>query len=314
MDALETAESEGEDPESPLIKSISEKLEAMVEENYCLDCLTRVAMKEMNEDEEETYLLVKNYFEQEFAFLAERTRSSVEEHFYGLIEPFLTGILKNYFSKDLSEELWPEVTYKENKIIVVDFSVKEFGIAGIYAQGIVKYLWQQATERRRPKEDGYDNLTFLFVDESQYFVNPNYDTLYQTTARSSLVCTVYLTQSLNNYILTMGSQSPEARAKALMANMGTKIFTGSTDLETNQWASNMIGYHIGVMGSINGRLSTGQSTNISEQLLLQVQPNEFMTLKYGRKENNYKVESYIIKTGPWKYTKANYLKVEFNQR
>ena len=38
-----------------------------------------------------------------------------------------------------------------------------------------------------------------------------------------------------------------------------------------------------------------------------------MTLKYGRKENDYMVEAYVVKTGPWAHTKKNYIKVAFPQ-
>ena len=303
-----------DDPESPEKQEETEnKIAILIQEKYCLNCIIRASQKEKTEEEEDTFNLVNTYFNQEFAFLSDRTRSSIEEHLYGLLEPFTGGILKKYFSSTLSPELWPEVTYRENAIVVIDFSVKEFGVAGIYAQGILKYIWQQAMERRRPDQDGYTNPVFLWVDEAQYFINPNYDTLFQTTARSSLVCTVYLTQSLNNYILMMGRHSPGARARALLANFGTKIYHANTAFETNKMASDIIGYHVGVLASMGGQIMPHQAGSISEQLLLQVQPNEFVTLKYGRKENDNIVEAYIIKTGPWRYTKDNFIKVEFKQ-
>lgn len=299
----------------------NEKLNEKKERNYCLKCLidANVNFKQKEEKTEldrATYELALNYFFKEFANLSERTRSSIEEFFYGLVEPFLGGILKEHFGQGISQELWPEMTYKENKIIIIDFPVKDYLVAGIYAQGLYKYMWQQAMERRRPLDpdiDGNQNPVFLWVDECQYFINPNYDTMFQTTARSSLVCTNYLTQSLHNIVFTMGSRSPEARAKGLLANMGTKIFHANSDFDTNQWAANMIGHDIAVLASLGAQIGPGQAGTLSEQMLLQVQPHEFTTLKYGRKENNKKVEAYIIKTGPWAHTDKNYLLAEFEQ-
>lgn len=297
------------------------QLEQFMLESYCMGCLSK-SLQNLdgieNKDEEEarySYNLVENYFMREFAFLSDRTRSSIEEYFFGLVEPFSSGILRRFFvGERVDPQLMPENTYMDGKIIILDFSVKDHLLAGIYAQGLYKYIWQQCMERRRPLEDGYQNPVFLWADESQYFINPNYDTLFQTTARSSLVCTVYLTQSINNYYFAMGSRSPEARAKALLANMGTKIFHANSDFETNHWASQMIGVKKGFMGSRENRLEPGVEERLSEQLLLQVQPNRFARLAFGREENDRKVEAVIVTTGGrWTTTDNDYLEAEFSQ-
>lgn len=283
--------------------------------SHCLDCLEAIRMRAetLDENHQWSYDLVYNYFIREFAKLSDRTRSSIEEHFYGLVEPFLSGILKNLFGENISMELWPENTYTHQKIIVVDFPIKNYFVAGIYAQGIVKYLWQQAMERRQPKKDGFETPVFLYCDESQFLINPNYDALFQTTARSALVCTVYLTQSINNYYFSFGGKHAQAKARGLLANMGTKIFHGNTCHDTNQFAADMIGRDITLMGSMRGSLGGGDGGTFSEQIQYIVQPNEFMTLKYGRKENRNKVEAIVVKTGPWSHTEEKYIKAEFIQ-
>ena len=161
-------------------------------------------------------------------------------------------------------------------------------------------------ERRDLEENS--EITFLWCDESQYFINPNYDTMFQTTARSSLVCTVYLTQSLNNYIYTMGSRSPMARAKGLMANMATKIFHANSDFETNDWASKMIGQEIDTRDS-QGRGDIA----VSDQLVNKVPSHKFSELRFGRRENKEIVEAVIHTTGKWQEAESSYLRVEFEQ-
>ena len=80
-----------------------------------------------NEDEQDTYVLVKSFFTKEFADLSEKTRSIVETSFYGMVEPFSSGILKRYFTKDkVSNEVRPEQCYTPNeygrgKVIIINF-------------------------------------------------------------------------------------------------------------------------------------------------------------------------------------------------
>lgn len=299
-------------------RSAQAQIEDWRSRNFTLDCLIEAKVNhakrgDVTLSEQTTCKHVSDYFFKEFARLAEKTRSSIEEYFFGLAEPFLSGLLHDQFGQGISPELMPEQTYLENKIIILDFPVKDYGLAGVCAQGMFKYAWQQAMERRKPEEDGNINPVFLWIDECQFFINPNYDSMFQTTARSALVASVYLTQTIHNLIFTMGRNNPEARAKGLLANMGTKIFHANADFDSNQFASNMIGQDITAMASMSAQLKHGQTATLSEQVLYQVPPHAFMTLKYGRKENDYMVEAYVVKTGPWAHTKKNYIKVAFPQ-
>lgn len=291
----------------------------LTDESYCLRALVSAEERHfsgaLSEGDMVTYNLVRNYFLREFAYLSERTRTSIEEYFFGLVEPFTSkGLLREVFNQDTSPELLPEETYRGNKIIILDFPVKEWLVSGIYAQAMYKYMWQQAMERRDPLKSEHQTPVFLWVDEAQYFINPNHDALFQTTARSSLVCTVYLTQSINNYYFAMGSRSPEARAKALLANMGTKIFHANTDFDTNEYATKMI-------GKISGKNrtdpvqkdGTGKST-LSDHLVDPVPSSDFVKLAFGRKENDGEVEAIIIQTGGrWDDTDDSYIRAVFKQ-
>jgi len=291
-----------------------EEIEAWIEKNFCLKCLRKAAQKQPKTSTElETFHLVDSYFFKEFANLAERTRSIVVQSFLGLVEPFMSGILKNHFSKEISRDLLPEGTFLKNKIIILDFPVKEFLVAGIYAQALYKYIWQQAMERRTPREEKDPKPTFLWVDESQFFVNPGYDMMFQTTARSSLVCTVYLTQSLNNYYFTMGKNNPVARAKSLLANLATKIFCANSDYDTNIYAAQSIGEEFETTFSSKRKYDPNDFGSMSEQLLFQVKPKEFTMLKCGGLDNEFKVESIVVLTGRKWTTGENYLRIEFDQ-
>ena len=282
-------------------------------QNYCAYCINEAGLK-VTDETDYSYNLVDNYFMSQFAKLDDKTRSIVTESFLGLAEPFLSGILKEYFSEGVN--LKPEITF-EGKVIILDFAVKEYLQAGIYAQGIFKLLWQQAIERR--DTDLYPLPAFLWVDESQYFVN-EYDTIFQTTARSSRACTVFLTQNISNYYSQMGGSSSKSKVDSLLGNLSTKIFHANNDAVTNEWASNVIGKDYIVMESRSEQKknfalmadSVGKSSSVS--LLPQVLPKEFTTLSSGGEFYNYKVQAVIQMKGREWSSGANFKMAQFSQK
>ena len=283
--------------------------------SYCVRCLlTALDTEDFNEDERSQNDLVQSYFFREFARLVDRTKSIIEESFMGLVEPFNSGLLKKHFSGGVSPELFPEQAYLEGKIIILDFPVKEFLLAGVLAAGTYKYLFQQAMERRKIEDGGNLTPTFLWVDESQFYLS-QYDQLFATTARSSLTSIVYLTQNINNYYAAMGNESPEARTKSLLGNLTTKIYHANSDFETNEYASKAIGERFRQMTSLQKQSSSPASPTFSEQLFHQVLTGDFTTLqKGGNPANGYKTEAIITQTGHTWSNDLNYLKVKFDQR
>ena len=296
------------------LKELNERMDNWRARNFCISCLSTAhnnldSKKKAFEKEKPSFDLIYSYFTKEFPKLSFKTRSIFEEFFFGLAEPFLAGILKDYFSKGISPQLRPETTYLDNKIIILDFPIKEFLVAGIFAQGLYKYMWQQAMERRRPKDEENPKPVFLWCDEAQFFINPGYDSLFQTTARSSLVCTVYLTQSINNYYFTMGSQNSEARAKSLLSNLALKIFHANSDFDTNEFAANTMGkdYRSSHTISENGG-------SFSKEFQYQVLPKTFSMLRTGGPRNDFEVDGVVTLTGRIWSTDKNFLEVTFNQK
>lgn len=297
-----------------LISEMSDSdLTRWANKNYCVGCVMDGGENVKTKEEDEEHDLVYDYWMREFAKMPEKTRSTIEESFLGLAEPFMSGILKKYFSKGLN--IRPEVTF-EGKIIVLDFSVKQYLHAGIYAQGIFKLLWQQAIERRDINK--YPMPAFLWCDESQYFVS-EYDTIFQTTARSSRACTVFLTQNISNYYAQMGGDSSKAKVDSLLSNLSTKIFHCNADSVTNEWASKVIGYNLITLRSDSEQkknfsfIADTVSKSYSAHLLPQVLPVEFTTLWTGGHYYGLKVQAIIqIKGRQWS-DGANYRRVTFSQ-
>lgn len=300
-------------------------------DNYCFRCLLSAAYNVSQKADlarKQSFDLVYKYFLHEFGSMGGRVRSTITESFMGLAEPFLSGLLFRHFSGETN--LYPEITFTEKKIIILDFSVKEYLDAGIIAQSIYKMMFQQAVERREIGE--YPNPVFLWADEAQMFVNP-YDQIFLTTARSKRVATVFLTQNIPNYLVVMGAGT-EAKPKvdSLLGNLSTKIFHANMDAETNEYASRLIGQALFGMTSESESRSLEQvsskTVGVSMQLRPQILPLEFITLRTGggNKKNpkdDFIVDAIITVLGKkWEVvdkdrqgkTLLNYTPVKFNQK
>ncbi len=289
-------------------------------ENYCLYCLIKAFYShfaddmEYSQEEHDAYDLVYNYFLIDMPNMGDRTKSVVTESFMGLAEPFLSGVLKKHFSGVTN--LYPEWSYQQNKIIVLNFPVKEYLESGIIAQSIFKLLFQQSVERRDINK--YPAPIFLWADEAQYFINP-YDQVFLTTARSSRVATVFLSQNIPNYMAAMGSgNDAAARVDSLMGNLSTKIFHANSDAKTNEYASRLIGNDITEMRGQSSsqsyiNMNFQRSSSKTEQYLPQVRPKDFTLLKNGGRNNDFEVEAIIFVTGKLWSSETNFIKTTFDQ-
>lgn len=288
--------------------------------SFCVKCLyhANINRTKDNTKSERDFFLVYNYFFKEFPRLYPETRTTIQEMFLGLAEPFQSGLLSDHFSEEIEggEHLTPEVTH-DGKIIILDFSIKEYLESGTYAQNIFKLLWQQATERRIEDKAKNHLPVFLWVDESQYFIS-EYDMLFQTTARSSIACTVFISQNISNYYAVMGGESAKARVDSLLGNLSTKIFHSNNDPVTNEWASKVIGDDFTANESGSSlkntfNLETGSSDSYTMQLMAQVIPLEFTKLLTGGRDCNFEVHAIVTKSGHTWSNGKNYRKLFFKQ-
>lgn len=284
--------------------------------NFFLNAFDKAnSRKDLSGEELFQMELVGDYFIKEFPKLSEKTKSIILETFHGVVEPFNYGILKSHFSEGVSEELLPENTYQKGTIINCGFSVKEFGLSAVLANGIMKHSFMTAMERRKiNSEEDNGNPVFLWNDEYQNTCNPLYDPLFQATSRSSRVATVYITQTLNSIIGVMSSDNPENKAKSLIANLGLKVFCANSDYDTNEFAANMIGKHFIDKNSVSFDHQKNANHSYSQEYHYKISPDHFSLLKTGSPSNNYKVESILFKAGKQWSDGKNYLEGSFDQR
>lgn len=279
------------------------------------DAATAQADAEVRADFEEC----RNYWQQEFPVLSEKTRSIISLSFSMLVRPFITRPLRRLFSSDTNVR--PEDAFA-GKIILVDLPVQEFRLAGRVANLVWKYCFQVAVLRRMPPKQGYLRPVFLWADEAQNFVS-DFDAEYQAVARSAGGCTVYLTQNRESYRRVLGNADA---VDSLLGNLQTKIFCQGSG-ETNEWAAKLLGERWVAITSTNvgqNRGEQGQSMNDggshsagvtrSEQRRYFVEPSTFTTLKRGGALHDFQVQAVVYKGGHLFPGGLPYTLLTFNQR
>jgi hypothetical protein len=257
---------------------------------------------------ESDFRLTRDYWMREFPSLAVETRSVIVSTFTSMADCFLRGVLGRLFCTDVN--FTPEDTFK-GKIIVLNLPVKEHNELGQFAQVLFKFIWQRAVERRIPplikRKEAEQTIrpVFLWADESQFFAN-SYDALFQSTARSSRACTVYLTQNFPSYLSVFGGANSRAEVEAFVGNLQTKIFHANGDPTTNNWAADSIGrtrqthYSGGMteqLGKTGAAGGVSQSAGGSLSVDYVVQPQEFTMLRTGGTENKMQVDGIIFQGG-----------------
>tara|TARA_R110000868_G_scaffold1211_4_gene9404 strand:- start:19092 stop:20405 length:1314 start_codon:yes stop_codon:yes gene_type:complete len=254
---------------------------------------------------------VMHYFMSDFPGLSDKTRSVVEHSFFGLLFRLIREPIKTLICSP-TPNFSPNDCFK-GKIILINLPIKQFDKVGRDAQILFKYVWQRAMERRTKSNN--EAPVFLWADEAQNFLH-EHDIDYQATARSSKVCTVYLTQNIPNYYAHLGGRSGEFRVKSFLGTMGTKIFHANADMETNRYASDLIGQQE-IWKENKGSQFVGgftMSEGSSQDRDFIIHPEDFTAMRTGGPINKYLVDARIHRQGfPWFSSSRNDRKISFKQ-
>ncbi len=271
-----------------------------------------------DQGKQNAFQLVGNFWLREFPQLAHVTRSSIVSTFTTLADALLRDPFRDRFCTETT--FVPEMLLK-GTICVVDLDIKRYGEVGQYAQVLLKYLVQQAVERREDLGRTEARPIFLWADECQNFL-VSYDQVFQTTARSSKCATVSITQNIPSLYAALGGEATaKAKTDSLLGNLATKLFCQQDDPITNQWAADMIGKTKQLLLSFNSSKSTGfgsvpsqnLSSGISETMDYDCQTRNFQVLATGGPRNRFTLET-IVYGGArvWNNGKV-WLKTSFKQ-
>lgn len=253
---------------------------------------------------------IDQFFLESFLNLSEKTRSIIDFSFSGFLFRLLRDPVYSLFCR------YPSTFTPEDcltgKILLLHLPVKVYHKIGRDSQIMFKYIWQRAMEKRDVKISG--RPVFLWADEAQNFLH-EHDADYQATARSSRIATVYISQNLPNYHANMGGAKSEFKVKSFLGTLGTKIFHANADIETNRYASELIGEgafeETSRTSTASGQFSASRTSSLKIDKL--VRPEDFARLKTGGPLNNFKVEGYIHLQGNPIKGGSNHLKIQFNQ-
>lgn len=259
-----------------------------------------------------------DYWLQDFPSLASRTRSIVVSTFTAKVAGLLRSPIRNLFFEESNPQYAPHAAFAGptdsrtgNRIIIVNVPVKTHGEVGRFCQVLYKTIWQRAADRRAAvlrmdenelqRQVGAGTITseaasskgsaFLWADESQYFVTHE-DMLFQQTARTSRVATVYLTQNIGNYEVAFGPKSGSSYVNSLLGNLQTKIFHANGDPATNAFAESVFAKcwrRVATETTSRGdtiqdggvSVNSGMSRQSSPQHVSVVEAGEFTTLASG---------------------------------
>jgi len=257
-------------------------------------------------------MFLDQFFTDNFITLNSKTRSIIDFTFSGFLFRLLREPIYSLFCQNPST-VTPEDCLK-GKIILVNLPVKLYHKAGRDCQILMKYSWQRFMEKRDVTKN--PRPMFLWADEAQNFLH-EHDADYQATARSSRIATVYISQNLPNYYACMGGKSAENRVNSFLGTLGTKIFHANADLDTNQYASALVGETFFENKQRNDTVandSFSRGSTVSLTLERAVRPEEFVSLKTGGPNNNYRVEGYLHRQGDPILKRRNHIKMSFNQK
>jgi type IV secretory pathway TraG/TraD family ATPase VirD4 len=287
--------------------------EAWQNSSVCWQCIREGEPKQKTACQENDFALAVKYFLREFPALSQRTRSIIVTNLTSMLDIFLRGALRELFCT--TTNVVPEVSH-HGAVIVLNLPVKEFAELGQLAQILFKFIWQRASERRDIRNR--DRICFLWADEAQLFVDPH-DAEFQSTARSSRIATVYLTQNVGAYYSHIG----QAHTHSVMGNLQTKIFHANGDPMTNNWAADLFSKSWQSRNTASSSTSEGESGHqrtsknysASDSLDFEVLPREFTSLAKGGPDHNWQVEAIAFQGGRiWHATGKNHTKVVFGQR
>lgn len=275
--------------------------------SLCYRLIEQADMRAQGTEMAQDVELAGRYFLSEYPSLSDKTRSSVVLEFTSMADAFMRWPLRTLFCSDTN--FVPELTFT-GALIVVHLPVLEYGQVGRYAAVLLKYLFQQAVNRRQL--DAYSLPVTLWSDESQYTVCTSSDALFLSTCRSSRCAVVYLVQSLAAYYDALGG-GMQARDSVdfLLGMFNNRIWHANTCHLTNQHAADTIAKGIVERPSTTTFFAEGKdpdradnqsyraTTGMSQVVDYEpgAMPKDFVELARGGPEHDFRAQAIVFLGG-----------------
>lgn len=224
-----------------------------------------------------------SFFANEWAELADETRSSIQAYVTNMVDPFLMEPYASMFSGRSTMRIPDMIT--QGRILYVDMPIadKESMSRTIGTFVKLEYFREvlKSPDKARP--------SFFLCDEFQVFFTTTQgkgDADFFERSRQSNHVNVISTQNLP--ALMKQTSRPEP-VKNLLGNCAIKIFLRNTDEDTNKFASGLFGQRLAAVGAASGGAGTvgvwrmkmqgvGQSASATDQYDQIVRPERFAEL------------------------------------
>lgn len=255
---------------------------------------------------------VTDYWLGQFPTMNERTRGDIISTLTSVIFRFTEPPFQNLMASDRGSSFIPDMV-TAGQVVILDCPIVSYQQAGRLFQIAFKHLVQQAVLRREASDR--TRPVAIIADEAQNFAT-HADYLYQAVCRDFRGCTIYATQTIDNYLDAVGSQ---AAVDALLSNLCTKIFHANAG-RTNEWAEQLIAKDWRPMTSDNinhgqhdQRMSAGST--FSEQVQPQVLASEFTRLRGGGPRHGGLIDGIVFQPGRrFAQSGQPFLRVTFRQQ
>lgn len=246
------------------------------QESYCSAALDLIRQRQatLSFEEWQDLEIITHHICLKWPELDPRTTSNILATWSGLASKFLFHPMSTIFNSGKCSFI-PEMTTRQNKIIVIAFPLLRYNETGRLINDMMKLICQRAWLRRDVSVD--PNPAFLWADEAQLFLLPKErDNAFQQVCRASRIATVYLTQNILNISEALGENHLGSKTKAFLANLVTKICHTQSCYDTNLYMSNLIGKEYKKLKSTN--IGGGFSQGTQEHLMFRVEPDFFTSL------------------------------------
>jgi hypothetical protein len=217
-----------------------------------------------------------------------RTRSNIESTWVGLADKFTLHPFRRMFSSG-EYSFTPEQTTHERKLIVLDMPVLEYGReTSRLCQIMVKIVFQRAWLRHQYTA-GCCNGAFLFQDEFSLLMHRHENHFHQV-CRGSGIAAVCLTPNILNIAAEeFGEEKPGSKTLGFLGNLSVKIFHHQTDVETRNYAADLIGREYSYLDSYHASAGQGSHAHTgvggNKQLVHLIESIEFSRLMKPDGEN-----------------------------
>jgi len=262
------------------------------------------------------------FFFSDYAQMPANQRQAVYATLTANIDPLARGVYNKLFSGETN--FTPEDS-RAGKIIVLDIPVNKYDYVGKFAQNLFKSIWLSDLMKQAPTEQ--TKICSLWLDEYQNFIEES-DMIAFSQSREYLIAPVVLTQNLP--ALFARTNDKQSLAKGINGSLVNKIFHANNDVDTNQWAADLIGQEWKEQYSfsrsdnkadkdiLNDMIfdnpSQTLSSSTSKTRTYKIEPNRFNTLFRGGFDYDLRVQAIITSTRIFEATNTDYMLIEFQQQ